>query len=420
MNGAQTLKLYKVMEQRFKDVIDRQRAHESEQQQSVVEGLEDAEYHAPNGKRKRVFFKLPELGKWLFQAETTSTRVKRLIDKYLPFGVVETEKNNNYRIPHDEAMRIAIEIGERQRYNRLNGQKMQRWLVNTLKGGSGKTTTCINIAAALATETKTTYRVAVIDLDPQGNATSLLHPAFDSENDFSVGDIMMNKFALDEGETYQEFVKSCFVETNVPNLKVLPAKELDNLYPLWAQQQDEVLERHLVLEPILEAVEDEFDLVFIDTPPTINDAVISAHWSADSVIMPLRPQQNDRDGTYKYLRTFSKVYESLCNLGHKGYEHVKVIAADVTKNSASDQEMLRTIQHAAGSLLLPEFFHSEAVKKCSFKGKTVFEISESEYSMKVDGKTLYGTKDSLASAQDNVRTIANSLELDIQRSWQQL
>ncbi|EGQ9240467.1 MULTISPECIES: ParA family protein [Vibrio] len=418
MDADRTLKIYRMLEARFKDVIEKHRIHENSQQETVIEGLDGELYKTECGKRRRVFLNLPELGKFIYDRDCTSVQVKRIVEKHDAKGIVEVVgKNNEYRIPHHEALRIAIECGAKQRYIRKAGQKMQVWIVNTLKGGSGKTTTTAHLGVGLATEGNHVYRVGLIDLDPQGNLTTLMYPEFDSESDFSVGDIVMNEFELDEGESYQEFVSSCFKETNVPNVRILPAKELDNLFNLRTKESQNSGNYYRALEPLLKAVEDQFDIILIDTPPNINDIVIAAHYSADSVIMPLRPAQNDRDGTYKYLRTFSKVYESLVSYGHKGYDHIKVITVDGQTNSASDQELKREIWYAAGTCMLPDFNHSEAVKKCAMKGKTVFEISESEYSMKFDGKTLYGTKESLRSAQMNVRAIVTGLEASIQESW---
>ncbi|WP_281189039.1 ParA family protein [Vibrio harveyi] len=417
MDATKTLKMYKMLATRFKDVIDKHRIHETNQQDTIAEGLDSDLYKAPNGKRRRVFFNLPELGKHIYNKECTSVQIKRLVEKHDAQGVVTTNgKNNTYRIPHQEAIRIAVEIGAKHHFERKLGQKMQVWIVNTLKGGSGKTTTTAHLGVGLASELDTLYRVGLIDLDPQGNLTALMLPEFDSESDFSVGDIVMDEFELDEGESYTDFVNSCFLETNVPNVRVLPAKELDNLFNLRSKQMDSK-NFHQALEPLLEAVKDQFDIILIDTPPNINDIVIAAHFSAHSVIMPLRPDQNDRDGTYKYLRTFSKVYEQLIEYGHQGYDDIKVITVGGQTNSASDQELKREIWYAAGTCMLPDFNYSEAVKKCAMKGKTVFEISESEYSMKIDGKTLYGTKDSLRAAQVNVQNIVTGLEASIQQSW---
>ncbi|HDY90885.1 MAG TPA: chromosome partitioning protein ParA, partial [Pseudoalteromonas sp.] len=88
--------------------------------------------------------------------------------------------------------------------HRTGDDKLQVIVINSLKGGCGKTTSMVNIAAALATTNIKRYRIGIIDLDPQGSSSSFF-PS--SEHDpITVGDLMRDCIDLDEGETWPEFV----------------------------------------------------------------------------------------------------------------------------------------------------------------------------------------------------------------------
>ncbi|MDN3661165.1 ParA family protein [Vibrio agarivorans] len=417
MNGLQTLKAYTILAERFRDVISRAQRHEYDQQIDLLSDLNSELYVAPNGKRQKVFCSLTELGEWLYGKKIASTTVKRLVDKYQPTGVIPQSDNkpNIYRIPMSEAMRIATGEELKTPFKRDVEQDLQTWLVGNLKGGSGKTTTTYNLALALATELPVTYRVGVIDLDPQGSLTATMLPNL-SEDAFSVGDIVMQNFELDEGETYQDFIRDAFHEINHPNVRVLPAKETDNLFNLRSKELGN--DYYKVLEPIIDAVRDDFDIILFDTPPNINDITIAAHFSATSVLIPLHPSDKDRDGTYKYLKTFKILYEELVKShDHQGYDNIRMLTVGGIKNSATDQELLREIWYAGGTTMLPDLGHSEAVKKAAFKYKSVLEISPYEYSMKVDGKVLYGTKESHAAAMEIINTVAVGVEGAMKKTW---
>lgn len=418
MDGKITLKAYNLLATRFGDIINRALRHEHDQQLGLLSDLDGEAYVAPNGKRQKVFCSLPELGEWLYGKKIASTSVKRLVDKHTPTGVIAKEgsTSNIYRIPISEAMRIAVAEGLKAPFKRDADQEMQNWLIGNLKGGSGKTTSTYNLALALATELPVTYRVGVIDLDPQGSLTSTMLPNM-SDDDFSVGDIVMNNYELDEDESYEEFIIECFKEINHPNVRVLPAKETDNLFNLRSKELT-TTDYYKVLMPIIDAVRDEFDILLFDTPPNINDMTIAAHYAANSVLIPLKPSDKDRDGTYKYLKTFAELYKKLVNdYDHQGYDHIRIMTVGGMKSSATDQELLREIWHAGGTTMLPDFGHSEAIKKAAFKHKSVLEISPYEYSMKVDKKVLYGTKESHAAAVDTIKQVTIGLEGAIKKTW---
>lgn len=167
------------------------------------------------------------------------------------------------------------------------------------KGGVGKTTTAINLGAAL---TEIGYRVLVIDLDPQGNAsTGLGIPAEDRET--STYDVLTNEVPLSETLT----------KSLVENLTVAPAS-ID-----LSGTDIELVDNADRATRLRSAIETEFasgklaqiDFILIDCPPSLNLLTLNAMTAADFVIVPLQCEFFALEGLSQLLNTVKLVQERL-------------------------------------------------------------------------------------------------------------
>ena len=136
--------------------------------------------------------------------------------------------------------------------------------VSNQKGGVGKTTTSVNLAACVAEKGK---RVLLVDIDPQGNASSGLGVA---ERTPSVYDVLLG----------EESAGAAVRKTEFDNLSVLPS---DMALAGAEIELVAIPERETLLRKSLEAVRDQYDYIFIDCPPSLSLLTLNAMTAADSV-----------------------------------------------------------------------------------------------------------------------------------------
>lgn len=163
------------------------------------------------------------------------------------------------------------------------------------KGGVGKTTTAVNLAACLAVAEKKTL---LIDLDPQGNA--------------SVG-VGLQKEAFEESNIYHAIIgarpmKEAIYETELPNFHVAPADQ--NLIGAEIELVS-VLAREQKLKIALEQIKDEYDYILIDCLPSLNVLAVNALTATDGVIIPLQTEYFAMEGLAQLLNTIRLVKTSL-------------------------------------------------------------------------------------------------------------
>jgi len=162
------------------------------------------------------------------------------------------------------------------------------------KGGVGKTTTAVNLSACLADLGK---HVLLIDIDPQGNATSGL--GIDRRRlKVSVYDVLLDELPL----------LDAVVDTRVRGLQVLPAT-----IDLAGAEVELVprIARESRLKQALDPVRDRFDFVLIDCPPSLGLLTINALTAADSILIPIQCEYYALEGLTQLMDTFRLVREAL-------------------------------------------------------------------------------------------------------------
>ena len=237
---------------------------------------------------------------------------------------------------------------------------MKKICIFNQKGGVGKTTTNINLCAYLAMEG---YKVLTIDIDPQGNTTSGL--GLDKRNlELSMYDVITSEASLREVIIKSELVQNLFI---APSTMELAGAEVEII-----EKKDR---EHILLNKIKE-IEDEYDFIFIDCPPSLGMLTINALTSVESVLIPIQCEFYALEGVGQLMNTIQLVKKSLnenlkiegvimtmydyrTNLSNEVYNEVKNFFGDKVYNST----ISRNIRLAeAPSFGLPIMLYDEKCK----------------------------------------------------------
>lgn len=162
------------------------------------------------------------------------------------------------------------------------------------KGGVGKTTTTVNLGASLAEQDR---RVLVIDLDPQGNATTGL--GINSRTlDTSIYDVLLN----------DEPMEDCITSTSVLNLFVAPA----SLDLAGAEiELVSLMSRETRLSRAIDEVKDDYDYILIDCPPSLGLLTVNALAAASEVMVPVQCEYYALEGLGQLIHNISRVQRHL-------------------------------------------------------------------------------------------------------------
>ena len=162
------------------------------------------------------------------------------------------------------------------------------------KGGVGKTTTSVNLSAALAAKGK---KVLVIDTDPQGNTTSGFGIE-KNELDNTIYELMLSECSI----------KECILNDVIQGVSVIPSNV--NL----AATEIELIgvdRKEFILKREIEWVKDSYDYIIIDCPPSLNFLTINSMTTADSVLVPIQCEYYALEGLSQLIHTINLVKERL-------------------------------------------------------------------------------------------------------------
>ncbi len=166
--------------------------------------------------------------------------------------------------------------------------------VSNQKGGVGKTTTTVNLAAFIAAAGR---RVLIIDIDPQANAGYGMGVNA-AESDRTVYEVLIGSLPLGDA----------IIPTGVDNLSIVPS----NIHLAGAQVDLLDMEgKEFILRNAMRDIRREFDYVFIDCPPSLGILTLNSLAAADSVMIPLQCEYYALEGLSQLLRIVAMVQENL-------------------------------------------------------------------------------------------------------------
>lgn len=334
----------------------------------------------------------------------------------------EREANGHYKFTIQDLHTLADAMGI-PKFVRKEIDKCQVLCISALKGGAGKTSSAVNIASGLAVNNNKRYRVAVIDLDPQGTSTMFGVPNL-NDDDFTVGDILQGNYELDEGESERDFIRSCFKPTSIPNLHYFPARLSDFFFENVAEQikideydkpsTDKNKTYRILKERIIDVIRDDFDIIILDTAPALNTTFYNAIYASTSLYIPVLPELISLDATLKYLERLKDIYAIAARAGHEGMDYIRML---VTNFDDSGNKSHITVHRTyktdlqtifSNRVLAYPLKHSSAIPICADSYMTVFEMSPKEYP-KARGKLL--------DCVSNLTDVVNEIEVLCCQAW---
>lgn len=158
------------------------------------------------------------------------------------------------------------------------------------KGGVGKTTTCINVATYMALMDK---KVLILDIDPQGNATSAVGISKTKD--------LKTIYDLIDGESaYDEVIQSTIVDNLyiIPSTVDLAGAEVELI---------QIPQREKVIKRILDEIRDSYDFILIDCPPSLGLITVNALTASDSVIVPIQCEFFALEGLTQLMNTIKLI-----------------------------------------------------------------------------------------------------------------
>ncbi len=236
---------------------------------------------------------------------------------------------------------------------------MRRIAIINQKGGSGKTTTVVNLGAAV---TEKRFRVLLIDLDPQAHTT--IHLGFEPfKLEKSIYDVLVNEVNPDE----------VILETHVKNLFLLPAKiELASA----EIEMVNTIGREIVLRESLKKSKNNYDYILIDCPPSLGLLTLNALTTASEVIIPIQAEFFALEGLTKLIQTVQLVTERINPSTH--ISGVLITMFDKRKNICKEVAE-HVANHFGKKVFKTKIRENVKLAEAPSFGQTIFEFAKNSH-----------------------------------------
>ncbi|SCY53792.1 AAA family ATPase [Nitrosospira sp. Nsp13] len=285
---------------------------------------------------------------------------------------------------------------------RPKGARAVTIAVGNFKGGVSKTTTAMVLAQGLSLRG---HKVLAIDADPQGSLTTLFGIMPDTEvtEDQTIAPLVYGETTTIRSSiqsTYWSGVDLVAASSSLFSAEfVLPSRQLkDSSFQFWN-----------VLNLGIEDVRDDYDIIIIDTPPSLSYVTINAFMAADALIVPLPPNALDFASSAQFWRLFSDLASNLVeNAGiTKTFDFIHVLLARVDSADVASDVVRSWIIATYGEKVLPVEIPKTAVtSSSSAEFGTVYDISRYDGSMKTYSR-----------ARDAYDRVNDLVEVSIRNSW---
>ena len=221
------------------------------------------------------------------------------------------------------------------------------------KGGVGKTTTVVNLSSIFS---KNGYKTLIIDLDPQGNVSTYLN--FDKNTNE-----VTNSIELLEG------VKELYPGELNENLSIIPSNK-----EIVRYNEEKIIGGSRIRKLKQAGIFDNFDFVFIDTPPTMSSLVQEGIAASDYYLIPTKPEFLAIEGVAQAMNFAKKTLKNIPNINPI---FLGVLLNQVEIKRSSYEEFLTELEYLLGDRLLKtKISHLTEIADSPFYGKTVIDFND--------------------------------------------
>lgn len=262
--------------------------------------------------------------------------------------------------------------------HRREGEHTQIIAAVNFKGGSSKTTTCIHLTHYLALQG---YRVLAVDLDPQASLTTTF--GLMPEHDVGVNGTIYSAIRYDqERRPISEIVQ----QTYFPGIDIIPSNlevqefEFDTPMALSQQITDHYGIFFERLGATFEEIQDNYDIIVLDTPPTLGYLTLSALFAATGLIITVHPAMLDVASCSQFLKMMADTASVLAERGGK-FEHdfVRILVTRYDPNDQPQKKLASMLRVLFGDYVLTsEALESTAVSAAGIARKSLYEIESGE------------------------------------------
>lgn len=282
---------------------------------------------------------------------------------------------------------------------RRNGETLQVWQLMNFKGGSSKSTTTIHLAHYLSLHG---YRVLAVDLDPQGSLTSMCGISPEIEFD---GLTIYDAIRYDAPVPMAEVI----VDTYFPGLSLAPSRlllsEFETESAVNSTPEQPFFTR---IGTALAQVEDQFDIVLMDSPPQLGFLTIAGMAAATSLLVPLTPSMLDVSSTAQFLELAGAYMGVIEDAGAKlNYDHFKFL---ITRDEPTDvpSQQLASFMRALfqDRVMAATALKSTAISDATMLKQSIYEVVRSEM-----------TRATYDRARQSMDAVGKEVEIMIHQAW---
>ena len=277
--------------------------------------------------------------------------------------------------------------------------KLQIFQLMNFKGGSSKSTTTIHLAHYFALRG---YRILAIDLDPQGSLTSMCGISPELEFD---GLTIYDAIGYDD----QHPMRDVIIPTYFPGLSVAPARlalsEFENDSAVNTTQEAPFFER---LRSAVQQIEDDYDIVLIDSPPQLGFLTITGMATATSIIVPLTPSMLDVSSTAQFLELSAAYMNVIEQHGASlNYDYFKFLISRDEPTDIPAQQLTSFMR----ALFLDRVMSATALKSTAISDATMLKQSIYEVVRAEMTRTTYDR------AKSSMDAVGAEVEQMVKTAW---